>query len=113
MKRFAFSKKNRLFCKKDYKRVFFKRKELRNKDFFIYFCKNNFSYPRLGLAVSKKIFKKAVYRNKIKRIIRETFRKNKNLIPSYDIIVKPIKKKDDLREFSNSCYFLLKHLMKK
>jgi ribonuclease P protein component len=36
--------------------------------------KNNFGYPRLGLAIAKKSIKKAVHRNIIKRTIRESFR---------------------------------------
>lgn len=36
---------------------------------------NTFSFSRLGLAVSRKVAQKAVARNRIKRIIRESFRK--------------------------------------
>jgi ribonuclease P protein component len=38
---------------------------------------NSLGYARLGLIVSKKIERRAVKRNWIKRILRETFRKNR------------------------------------
>jgi len=34
---------------------------------------------KVGFSVSKRFFKKAVYRNRIKRLLRENFRKNKNI----------------------------------
>ncbi|MER0169946.1 MAG: ribonuclease P protein component [Nitrosomonas sp.] len=43
----------------------------------IYMRPNEFEYARLGLIVSKRIERSAVKRNKIKRILRETFRKNR------------------------------------
>lgn len=42
---------------------------------------------RLGLVVSKKNISKAVERNRVKRVIRESFRKNKSLIPNLDVVV--------------------------
>lgn len=43
----------------------------------IYAKPNGFVYSRVGLIVSKKIERYAVKRNWIKRILRETFRKNR------------------------------------
>lgn len=42
---------------------------------------------RLGLAISKKRVRLAVARNRLKRIIRESFRLNRALLPVADIIV--------------------------
>lgn len=42
---------------------------------------------RLGLAVSRKVSKRAVIRNRIKRIIRESFRAHREALPAVDIIV--------------------------
>lgn len=49
----------------------------------------NVGGPRLGIQIKKKYVKKAVTRNKIKRIIRESFRckKNNTSIAGLDIIV--------------------------
>jgi ribonuclease P protein component len=56
---------------------------------------NQLEVSRLGLAIPKKNAKRAVDRNRIKRIIRETFRKSSNPLKQ-DIVVKlnlPIGKK--------------------
>ena len=43
--------------------------------------------PRLGLAISKKICKRAVDRNLFKRIARETFRKHRDDFDLLDFVV--------------------------
>lgn len=45
------------------------------------------TFARLGLAISKKTIKKAVDRNRIKRLIREGFRYNQENLGSFDIVV--------------------------
>nr|WP_292924952.1 ribonuclease P protein component [Nitrosomonas sp.] len=44
----------------------------------IYAKPNRLGYARFGLIVSKKIERHAVKRNRIKRILRETFRKHRS-----------------------------------
>ena len=49
-----------------------------NGDFLQMYAKpNTFGYSRLGLIVAKKVMRRAVDRNRIKRILREVFRVNK------------------------------------
>ncbi|MCW8933522.1 MAG: ribonuclease P protein component [Gammaproteobacteria bacterium] len=50
--------------------------------------------PRLGLAISKKNAKRAVDRNRIKRLIRESFRQNLQMLPAIDLVImaKPVTK---------------------
>lgn len=43
--------------------------------------------PRLGLAVSKRVSKKAVRRNRIKRIARDSFRHMRAQLPGVDILL--------------------------
>jgi ribonuclease P protein component len=42
---------------------------------------------RLGLAVSRKVSKRAVERNRIKRVVRESFRAEREGLPALDILV--------------------------
>ena len=42
---------------------------------------------RLGLAIAKKQVKRAVDRNRIKRVIRESFRRQANRLTGLDIVV--------------------------
>lgn len=43
--------------------------------------------PRLGIAVPKKQVKHAVRRNRIKRIIRNSFRQRSQTLPNCDLVV--------------------------
>ena len=44
-------------------------------------------YPRLGLVISKKNCRRAVNRNRIKRLIREQFRLKQNFLSNMDVVV--------------------------
>lgn len=59
---------------------------------------NTFSYPRLGLRISKKYLKHAVERNRVKRVIRESFRLNQYRLKDLDVVL--IAKKG-INTFSN------------
>lgn len=57
---------------------------------------SNATKPRLGLAISKKVYRLAVDRNRFKRIARETFRLQKQQLDNWDFVVmarhsKPVK----------------------
>lgn len=62
------------------------------------------SSSRLGLAISKKNAKRAVDRNRIKRLIRESFRQNLHALPSIDLVVmaKPITKNAENQQIFQS-----------
>jgi ribonuclease P protein component len=47
---------------------------------------NQLGHPRLGLVIGKKNIRQAVHRNRVKRVVRETFRLNLPLLDSLDII---------------------------
>lgn len=62
--------------------------------------KNGQNTPRLGLVIAKKHIPLAVERNRIKRIIRESFRIHQHEIPAVDLIIlarKGIDKMDNAR----------------
>lgn len=48
---------------------------------------NALNHPRLGLVIAKRHAKHAVTRNKLKRLIRETFRLQQQDLPAVDILV--------------------------
>ncbi|MDF2179729.1 ribonuclease P protein component [Aliiglaciecola sp. CAU 1673] len=48
---------------------------------------NQLNHPRLGITLSKKRLKRAHERNRVKRIVRESFRLKQHLLPSVDIVV--------------------------
>ncbi|MFL2555778.1 MAG: ribonuclease P protein component [Gammaproteobacteria bacterium] len=54
---------------------------------FIFVKKNGTDIARLGLAISKKYIKKSVDRNRIKRIVRESFRLQKKNLKGIDVVV--------------------------
>lgn len=83
---FSFQKRERLKKKNDFKRVYERGTFLRSRFYSCYYLKNNETFSRIGI-VAKKRIGNAVFRNCEKRILREIFRLNKNLISSsYDFI---------------------------
>jgi ribonuclease P protein component len=43
--------------------------------------------PRLGMAVSRRVSKRAVVRNRIRRVVRESFRLHRSRFPSLDVLL--------------------------
>ncbi|MDD4409137.1 MAG: ribonuclease P protein component [Candidatus Pacebacteria bacterium] len=80
--------KNRLKKKKDFEKVFEKGSTIRNRYFFLRVLANNGENDtRIGFIVSKKVSKRAVERNRIKRLFRESVRLSIDKIrPGYDMI---------------------------
>jgi len=83
---FSFPQSIRLKTAEEFSSVFRNAKKLNFNEFNVYVCLNRLNYPRLGLAISKKSAKKAVTRNLIKRIIRESFRLNQQYLTGWDIV---------------------------
>lgn len=82
-----FSRQQRLVQAVDYGRVFDKPGRLSDKFFSILYITSGQDHGRLGLAISKKRARRAVDRNRIKRIIRESFRQAQSRLAGKDIIV--------------------------
>ncbi len=82
-----FQKGNRLLNKNEYKSVFCDNFRLTHPNFLILCRENQLNHARLGLVIKKKHVKLSVNRNKIKRIIRESFRHNIDKIKNLDVVV--------------------------
>ncbi len=84
------SKENRLTKKDNFSRIHQKGRFFKDKYLAIKVVPSKLEITRVGFLVGLKISKKAVVRNKIKRILREIFRlkiKNCNLKKGFEIIV--------------------------
>jgi ribonuclease P protein component len=55
--------------------------------FSVRYRANALGQPRLGLAISKRVSKRAVDRNRIKRLVRESFRRARLELPPIDLMV--------------------------
>jgi ribonuclease P protein component len=85
---FTFDKSRRLLNAHDYKAVFDDAKwKISSKEFLCLAIPNSFGSPRLGLVIAKKNVKLAVQRNRVKRVIRDNFRLNREEIPNTDIVI--------------------------
>ena len=72
---------------------------------------NTSNNPRLGITLAKKRVKHAHNRNRLKRVIRESFRLQRDSFPNIDIVVVG---KSGLDKLSNQeLFFLLSKLWKK
>ena len=79
----TFKKEERLSSKKSIALLFAEGNSFFQYPFKVIFKKEQTKHPfpvQLLISVSKRNFKKAVDRNKIKRLIREAYRKNKHLL---------------------------------
>jgi ribonuclease P protein component len=84
----AFSKSMRLLNSNEFKSIF-DDAPLRtsHQHFLVLARRNEFNLPRLGLVIAKKNIRLSVDRNRMKRLIRETFRENQQQLVGIDVIV--------------------------
>ena len=111
---YSFPRTARLTTPEEFQQVFKKSKKIHLKEFTAYCHRTTITQARLGLAVSKKVDKRAVTRNRIKRIIRESYRLHKTQLSGWDIVVvakPPIKNltNQQLFELLESVWQKLKH----
>lgn len=55
--------------------------------FIFYAHDNTYNTARLGIAVASRFLKRAVQRNRVKRMVRDSFRKNRHRLPARDYVV--------------------------
>jgi len=84
----AFTKSMRLLSSSDFQTVFDDAPLRTSHQHFLFLARTNqLDRPRLGLVIAKKHIRHAVDRNRMKRLIRETFRVKQQQLAGIDVIV--------------------------
>ena len=85
---YDFSRSKRLLNGRDFQTVFDgSRYKVGHSHLLLLAIPNSHNHPRLGLVIAKKNVRRAVGRNRIKRVARECFRLNQQQIGSVDIVL--------------------------
>lgn len=93
----TFAKTDRLRKRREFLYVYEARRSYFFRLFVVYLRENGLGRHRLGLTVSKKVGG-SVVRNRVKRVLREAFRRQRGLIPgSFDIVVNAKKGAAEMR----------------
>lgn len=83
----SFPRRARLSGRNAFSHIFAQPVRSADRYFTVFARPNDLAYPRLGLAISRKVAKSAVARNRIKRIVRESFRHHQQLLDGLDCVV--------------------------
>lgn len=86
----TFARRYRLTKTDEFSSVFGFRKAIRGKLLMLHYQPrpDGLNDARLGVVVGKKLLKRAVDRNRVKRIVREQFRRERPNLPACDLIVR-------------------------
>jgi ribonuclease P protein component len=82
----AFPREARLTSAADYRRVFEQASRQSDRWFTLLYRTNGRGGARLGLAIAKKQIQRATARNRVKRLVRESFRSRQGQLPAIDIV---------------------------
>ncbi|MBW2558325.1 MAG: ribonuclease P protein component [Deltaproteobacteria bacterium] len=111
MEKQSFGKKERVRKRKNYLSIYQRGVRVHSSSFTVILSPNPSGEKRLGVAVSKKVGN-AVKRNRIKRLLKEFFRLNKDRLPdSRDVVI--IAKKNASSLKYQDVYLELTDLFKK
>lgn len=87
MSLYSFGKHQRLLKPTEFEYVFAQPYRISDCYFTVLARRNEVGCARLGLVLSKKRVKRAVQRNRLKRLIRESFRTYQHFLQGWDCIV--------------------------
>jgi len=93
-----FGKRDRILKTGDFRKVYKKGLSLKEGTLLFYYLPNKLEHNRLGISIGSRYIKSAVTRNKIKRTLREVFRKNKITGGAGNDIVVVLKKEPGTKE---------------
>ncbi len=82
----SFPAKFKVKTSRDFRNILSEGTKAHSKNFILYAKPNSLGFPRLGVSVGKKASASAVRRNRMKRVLREVFRKNKPEFCSNDVV---------------------------
>lgn len=82
---FIFSKDKRLLNKYEFDFVFNNAKKIHNQYFVVLIRQSEKNNARLGIIIAKKNVRLSVQRNRIKRLVRESFRLTP--LPNFDVVI--------------------------
>lgn len=83
----TFSRSCRLVSKQDFQFVFAKPLKVTRQSLLVLYRPNQLPIARLGMIIAKHHVKRAVDRNLLRRVIRESFRHGQDALKGLDIIV--------------------------
>ncbi|MBT3276869.1 ribonuclease P protein component [Candidatus Thioglobus sp.] len=84
---FRLTRQSKVLKPSEYKSIFNNGKMTRGKYWQVMSIKTDDSRAKLGLAISKKVHRLAVERNRFKRLARETFRLNQAQLNNWEFVV--------------------------
>ena len=93
-----FTKKAKLIKTDEFSSVFNFRKRISAKYLAVHYQPNQIGHARLGLVVGKKVAKRAVDRNYMRRVLREFFRVQQYEINHVDLVIR-VQKKFEKEDF--------------
>lgn len=82
----SFPREARIRQGADFQLCFAARQRLPGRFFVLHWRHNPEQGPRIGLAVSRKVDRRAVGRNRLKRLLREGFRVERGGLPAMDLV---------------------------
>jgi len=85
----AFRPRARLTAAPAFELLLRSRRSARSKRFLVQATLNGKQFARLGIIVGKRVARRAVDRNLLKRLVRESFRQRQRELAGFDLLVRP------------------------